>query len=185
MPNQCAEVPLVDLLDEEVDLTPSRHVLASRTDHLADYVAACEALAGGLQDLLSLLPSLTSGPGALDGATVKIADLARAGLVAVSDRAAVSASDLLDTDYLAGFLHSAANIKRATSGSGSFRADSRGSRIPQMSIEDQRAYGAAFRTINEFEQRLAELAKWGDRAASLARDGLTHGALLPEQKDFQ
>ncbi|MFK0249514.1 N-6 DNA methylase [Amycolatopsis azurea] len=183
--SQVADVSRVDLLDEEVDLTPGRHVVPLRTDHLAEYMAVREALEGGLQRLGNLLPSLASGPGSLDGSTVRMTDLARVGLVTISDGSAVSTSELLDTDYLAGFLRSAANIKRATSGSGSFRVDIRGSRVPQMSIDDQRAYGTAFRTLDEFERCLADLAKWGERAAALARDGLTRGALLPETKESQ
>ncbi|QXV61539.1 N-6 DNA methylase [Amycolatopsis sp. TNS106] len=184
-PDQVVDVPLVDLLDEEVDLTPGRHVLASRMDHLADYLSTCDLLGRRLRELRGLLPSLTSGPGTIDGATVRMADLIRAGLVEVSDGAAVAVTDQLDTGYLNGFLRSMANAKRATSGSGSFRADVRGARVPQMSIDDQRTYGDAFRALDDFERRLADLAKLGERAASLARDGLTHGTLLPEPETPQ
>lgn len=183
MPDQVADVSRMDLLDEEVDLTPNRHVSASHTDHLAEYVSACDALEGTLHQLRSLLPLLTSGQGSLEGATVRMADLARAGLVAISDDTAVSTSRQLDTDYLDGFLRSASNVKRSTTGSGSFRVDIRGSRVPQMSIDEQRSYGAAFRALAEFEQRLAELAKLGERAVSVAREGLTQGALLPGPDD--
>ncbi len=181
-PSQLADVPLIDLLDDEVDLTPARHVSASTTDHLAEYGAACEAVRGRLQELLALLPQLAPGPGALDGATVRMGELARAGLVSIADGIVDSTSDQLDTDYLRGFLCSSANVKRATSGSGTFRVDVRGSRLPQMGIEDQRRYGAAFRALEEFERQLAELAKLGERAAALARDGLTQGALRPDDE---
>ncbi|MGH3950074.1 MAG: HsdM family class I SAM-dependent methyltransferase [Pseudonocardiaceae bacterium] len=184
-PSQVADVPLIELLDEEVDLTPARHVAAQRVDHLAEYLAACETLVARLQELRHLLPSLTSGPGSVDGTTVRVADLARAGLVSVYEGAAVSNSDQLDTDYLHGFLRSAANVKRATSGSGSFRADVPGSRIPQMNIDDQRRYGAAFRSLEEFERLLADLTNLGERATTLARDGLTLGALRPEPERAQ
>lgn len=183
MPDQVADVSRMDLLDEEVDLTPSRQVSASHTDHLAEYTGACDALEGTLHQLRSLLPPLMSGPGSLEGVTVRMADLARAGLIAISDDTAVSTSSQLDTDYLDGFLRSPANAKRSTTGSGSFRVDIRGSRVPQMGIDEQRAYGAAFRALAEFEQRLAELVKLGERAASVAREGLTQGALLPDPDD--
>lgn len=181
-PAQVTEVPLIDLLDDEVDLTPARHISAAATDHLAEYAAACEATLGRLEELRALLPHLAAGSGALDGATVRVGELARAGLVDVSDGDVVAASDQLDTDYLRGFLRSAANVRRSTSGSGSFRADVRGSRIPQMGIDDQRRYGAAFRALDEFERYLADLTKLGERAASVARDGLTQGALRPDHQ---
>lgn len=176
------DVPLVDLLDEEVDLTPARHVTAARTDHLAEYEAAREAVVARLAELRGLLPTVVAGPGSLDGAVIRIADLARAGLVEISGDSVAATNDRLDTDFLTGFVRSLANTKRATSGSGTFRVDVRGARIPQMSSADQRAYGAAFRSIDEFERSVSELAKWGQRAAELARDGLTRGSLLPHSR---
>jgi hypothetical protein len=176
------DVPLVDLLDDEVDLTPARYVVAARTDHLAEYEAAREAAVAQLAELRGLLPTVVAGPGSLDGAVIRITDLARAGLVEISGDSVAATNDRLDTDFLTGFVRSPANTKRATSGSGTFRVDVRGARIPQMSSADQRAYGAAFRDIDEFERSLAELAKWGQRAAELARDGLTRGSLLPHSR---
>jgi hypothetical protein len=139
-----------------------------------------EDLAHRLHELLTLLPPLTSGPGALDGAAVKVADLARAGLVDITEGEAVSASDQLDTDYPHGFLRAAANVRRSTSAGGSFRTDVRGARVPRMSIEDQRLYGAAFRALDEFERQVKELADLADRVVSVARDGLTGGSVRPQ-----
>ncbi|WP_326642283.1 N-6 DNA methylase [Streptosporangium sp. NBC_01755] len=178
-PDQVVDVALIDLLDETVDLTPARHIAAARTDHLAEYTSIRAALVGRLHELLDLLPPLSSGPGYLEGATVRVADLARAKLVEIVEGEAVSTSDQLDTDYLHGFLRSTANTRHSTSASGGFRTDIRGSRIPQMSIDDQRLYGTAFRTLDEFERRVRELTELSDRATSLARDGLTGGALRP------
>ncbi|WP_433287800.1 N-6 DNA methylase [Pseudonocardia sp. CA-142604] len=185
VPNQVVDVPLIDLLDDEVDLTPARHVSASSTDHLAEYTAVCEATLSRLKEVRCLLPHLTAGPGALDGATVRVGELARAGLVEITDESVASTSDQLDTDYLRGFLRSSANVRRATSASGSFRTDVRGSRIPQMGINDQRRYGAAFRALDDLERHLVDLAKLGERAVSLARDGLTQGALRPDREHFE
>lgn len=182
-PAHVTDVPLIDLLDEEVDLTPARYVSAAAIDHLSDYAAVCEATLARLEELRALLPHLSAGPGTIDGAPVKVGELARAGLVEVTDGDVTAASDQLDTDYLRGFLRSAANVRRSTSGSGSFRTDVRGSRIPQMSIDDQRRYGAAFRALDEFERNLADLTKLGERAASVARDGLTQGALRPDRSE--
>ncbi|MEO3791312.1 N-6 DNA methylase [Nonomuraea sp. B10E15] len=182
-PDQVVDVQLVDLLDEEVDLTPANYVAASHTDHVAEYSSARQALASRLQNLLELLPPLASGPGSLDGATITVADLARAGLVDVSEGRALPTGDQLDDAYVEGFVRSSANIRRSTSASGSFRADVRGARIPQMSIEDQRLYGQAFRALEAFEHRVKELAALGERAAALAREGLTSGALRPPTEE--
>ncbi|SDG02527.1 N-6 DNA Methylase [Sinosporangium album] len=182
--HQIADIPLIDLLDETVDLTPAQHITATCADHLANYTATREALLGRLHELAGLLPQLDSGPGALDGATVGVADLVRAGLVELLERDAVSMSDRLDNDFLHGFLHSPANTRRSTSASGGFRAELRGSRIPQMSVDDQRLYGTAFRTIEDFERSVRDLAELSARAVSLARAGLTSGALRPSpQRD--
>jgi hypothetical protein len=178
--NHAADVALIDLLDETVDLTPANRVTVYRTDHLSEFLAIRETLTERLRELVGLLPALSDGPGALDGVTVRVADLARAGLVTVADGEATSTSDQLDTDYLHGFLRSASNTSRSTSGSGSFRFDPKGARIPQMGIDEQRRYGAAFRALADFESRIAELARLGGRATTLARDGLTSGALGPE-----
>ncbi|WP_214105074.1 N-6 DNA methylase [Acrocarpospora catenulata] len=178
-PKQVVDVPLIELLDEAVDLTPAYHVATSRSDHLVEYLSAREALLRRLDEMRDLLPSLGSGPGSLEGAAVRIADLARAGLVDISTGVAVSTSDQLDTDYLNGFARSTANTRRSTSGSGGFRTDLRSSRIPQMGIEDQRRYGEAFRTIDAFEQATVDLTTLIERAVTLAREGLTGGALRP------
>ena len=151
-------MPLIDLLDDTVDLTPARHVSATATDHLAEYAALRSEL-GQLDDLRRCCPHLAAGPGALDGATISVADLARAGLVDVRRTGdVVSASDQLDTDYLQGFLRSAANARRSTSASGTYRLDVRGSRIPQMGIDEQRRYGAAFRALDAFEDGMRKVA---------------------------
>ncbi|MFF3323671.1 N-6 DNA methylase [Streptomyces sp. NPDC002889] len=182
---QTADVPRIDLLDDTVDLTPATHISARHTDFTAEYEAVRTAIARQLQELLTLLPALTGGQqGSLrEGATVSLSDLARAGLVETSDDAVVSTSEQLDTDYVNGFLRSLANTRRSTTTSGTFRTDTRGSRIPQMTIEEQRRYGAAFRALTEFEQHVGKLTGLSEHAATLARDGLTSGALEPPASD--
>ncbi|MET8009887.1 N-6 DNA methylase [Streptomyces sp. NPDC005271] len=181
-PGQVADVPLIDLLDEAVDLTPGRHVEESHRDFLAEYRALRGELEQQLRGIAELLPMLTAGggPASLDGPTVSVAELARAGLVEYGDPEPVSVTDQLDTDYLQGFLRSAVNNRRSTSASGTFRLDGRGARIPQMEIADQRRYGAAFRALREFEERARKLAELSRETAALARDGLGNGTLVPE-----
>ncbi|MEH0518034.1 N-6 DNA methylase [Streptomyces stelliscabiei] len=181
-PEQTAEVPLIDLLDDAVDLTPGRHVEDSHRDYAAEYRTLRQELTEQVRLLAELLPALVAGdgPGSPDGPTVSVADLARAGLVAYGDSEPVSISDQLDTDYLQGFLRSTANTRRSTSASGTYRLDGKGARIPQMDITEQRRYGAAFRALLEFEERARRVVELSRDAATLARDGLGNGALAPE-----
>ncbi|MFJ5271786.1 N-6 DNA methylase [Streptomyces sp. NPDC088358] len=182
-PEQVAEVPLIELLDDAVDLTPGRHVEDSHRDYAVEYQNLRAELTEQVRLLAELLPALAEGdgPSSLDGPTVSVADLARAGLVAFGDPEPVSVSDQLDTDYLQGFLRSAGNTRRSTSSSGTFRLDGKGARIPQMDITEQRRYGAAFRALQEFEERARRVAELSRDAAALARDGLGNGALGPEK----
>ncbi|MFJ9107645.1 N-6 DNA methylase [Streptomyces sp. NPDC102283] len=181
-PDRTANVPLIDLLDDAVDLTPGRHVKDSHRDYAVEYETLRQELAAQVGLLAELLPTLIAGdgPSSLDGPTVGVADLARAGLVEYGHPEPVSISDRLDTDYLQGFLRGAANIRRSTSTSGTFRLDGRGARIPQMDITEQRRYGAAFRALQEFEERARRVVELSRDAAALARDGLGNGALAPD-----
>ncbi|WP_274916621.1 N-6 DNA methylase [Streptomyces sp. WZ-12] len=181
-PDQVADVSLIDLIREEVDLRPSSYVTEAQPDYPTEYTALRTALEHQLRELAELLPPLPPGPGtgSLDEITlVSVGDLVKAGLVRTGDGETASTSDQLDTDYLQGFLRSASNTRRNTSATGTHRADLRGAQLPQMDIGEQRQYGAAFRNLGEFERRLKELARMGDQATRLAYDGLTNGALAP------
>ncbi|WP_239008632.1 N-6 DNA methylase [Streptomyces sp. Tue 6075] len=181
-PHQEAAVQLIDLLDNEVDLTPSRYVREPEPDYAVEYAKLREDLDTRLSRLRALLPELPPrGPAdALDdGVPVAVSDLLAAGLVNLEGDELTSASDQLDPDYVRGFASSAANVRRSTSSSGTFRADLQAARLPRIEVERQRRYGDAFRSLGAFERELAELASMGDRAARLARDGLTGGALDP------
>ncbi|MFH8973569.1 N-6 DNA methylase [Streptomyces sp. NPDC017890] len=182
-PEQIADVPLIDLLDDTVDLTPGRHVEESHRDYATEYRAIRKELVEQVGRLAELLPELVAGegPGALDGSSVSVADLARAGLVEYADTEPVSTSDQLDTDFLRGFLRSASNTRRSTSASGTFRLDGKGARIPQMDIAEQRRYGTAYRRLREFEERARRIAELTRQATELARDGIGNGALRPRE----
>ncbi|WP_433790614.1 N-6 DNA methylase [Actinoplanes sp. CA-252034] len=178
-PSAQADVPVIELLDETVDLTPAAHLSAGGSDPAGEYAAVRARLRELTGRIAALLPDLPAGAGSIEGGTLRIADLARAGLVEVGERTATSASDQLDTDYLRGFLRAPANTARSTSTSGTHRIDVRGARIPQMDLDGQRRYGAAFRALDEAEQLLRELAALGVDAVARARDGLTSGTLRP------
>ena len=178
--NQAVDVPVIDLLDESVDLTPAAYTSAAHGNQAEEYVVARESMLDHLRRVADLLPVLSPGPGAIDGGTLRVADLARAGLVDIGEGTALSTSEQLDTDFLRGFLRSAANTSRNTSGSGTYRVDVRGSRIPQMGIEEQRSYGAAFRALDDAETILRELNRLGLDAIARAREGLASGVLRPD-----
>ncbi|MET7743276.1 N-6 DNA methylase [Streptomyces sp. NPDC005385] len=182
-PDQVADVPLIELLDDTVDLTPGSHLRSRHRDYPAEYVALRKELEDQIRRLAALLPELSTGdgPGSLDVATTSVADLARAGLVAYEGPEPVSASEQLDTDYLQGFLRSSANARRSTSTSGSYRFDGRGSRIPRMGIDEQRRYGSAFRALSTFEDGMRTVDELSRQLAEVARDGLATGALAPEE----
>ncbi|MEO5875769.1 MAG: N-6 DNA methylase [Streptosporangiaceae bacterium] len=184
--DQLASVSIISLLDDEVDLTPSRYVAAGQPGHAAAYASTREMFEQRLGDLSGALPRLPEGDQEL-AATVNVNELIRGGLVQIQeDGQVVSGTDQLDTDFLLGFLRSAGNSRRNTSGSGTHRADPRGARVPQMDPDRQRRYGAVFRDLESFVQRLEETAKMGRRAVRLAHEGLTSGTLHPvEQSDEQ
>ncbi|MER6914067.1 N-6 DNA methylase [Streptomyces sp. NPDC000594] len=181
-PEQIVDVPSIGLLDDMVDLTPGSHLQAVHRDYSGEFTALRNDLEEQLHRLAALLPQLRPGTGAgsLDGATAGVAELLRAGLVTYEGPEPVSASDQLDTDYLQGFLRSPANTRRATSASGTYRLEAKGARIPQLAIEEQRRYGAAFRELTEFEATMRAVSELSRRLAELARDGLSSGALAPE-----
>lgn len=129
--DQTVDVPLIALLDDVVDLTPGSHIGSANRDYLVEYTSLRDQLREQLHALDAMLPRLTpgGGPGTLDTASVSVADLARAGLVEYTGGEPVSVSEHLDTGYLRGFLVSPANRRRSTSSTGTYRADTRGSRI--------------------------------------------------------
>ncbi|MER6252849.1 N-6 DNA methylase [Streptomyces sp. NPDC001584] len=182
-PDQVADVPLIELLDDTVDLTPGSHLRSRHRDYPGEYTALRQEMEDRIRRLAALLPALAvgEGPGSLDGATTSVADLARAGLVAYEGSEPVSASEQLDTDYLQGFLRSSVNARRSTSASGTYRLDTRGSRIPRMGIDEQRRYGSAFRALSAFEEGMRKVDELSRQLAEVARDGLASGALAPEE----
>ncbi len=182
-PGQVADVPLIELLDDTVDLTPGSHLRARHRDYPGEYTALRKELEERVRRLAALLPELAAGggPGSLDGSTTSVADLARAGLVAYEGSEPVSASEQLDTDYLQGFLRSSVNVRRSTSASGTYRLDARGARIPRMNIDEQRRYGSSFRALSAFEEEMRKADELSRQLAEVARDGLATGALAPEE----
>ncbi|MFC9670033.1 N-6 DNA methylase [Streptomyces sp. NPDC056949] len=178
---QISDVPLIDLLDDDVDLTPAAHMPALQRDMAAEYERARTELTTALASLESLLPDLRAGDGTdlWDGATVSVADLARAGLVELSGGVVRATGDQIDPDYLDGFLAAGPNIRRSSSQSGTYRPDPKSARIPQREPAVQRRYGSAFRALGEAEAQALRLTETVRRLAEVAREGLGSGALEP------
>jgi hypothetical protein len=82
----------------------------------------------------------------------------------------------LDPDFLAGFLRAAGG--RATTGSSRF--DVRRTRLPRLPLEEQAAYGEAFRQLAVLEDALRETSALGQALIRLGLDGLTEGHLHPQ-----
>ncbi|GAA0430375.1 SAM-dependent methyltransferase [Acrocarpospora corrugata] len=81
--------------------------------------------------------------------------------------------DRLDADFLAGFLRAGGGLSRGTS-----RLDARRTRVPRLSLPEQRPYGAAFRRLAELDDALRATTRRGERLIRLALDGLASGHLL-------
>ncbi|GAB3214050.1 N-6 DNA methylase [Marinactinospora endophytica] len=64
---------------------------------------------------------------------------------------------------------------------GSGRSDLRDIRIPILSVDLQRTYGAVLRDLAEAEERLRRIAELGERLSRLGRAGLRGGVLSPEE----
>lgn len=220
-PAVTAEVPVIELLDDEVDLTPSRHLQRMAEDVATDHGRALAELAPLLEALPRRLPGQPARTTPVPRAPmVSIAKLVRAGavhlllnrdmphvgmglepgdvLVSVSDPTepplVVSDQrggptpdrhllrcdpDVLDPYFLAGFLRSEANTRRAVTGSGVFRYDVRRAHIPRLPLTEQRRYGQEFRRLAEFGDLLHRAAALGDDVVRLAIDGLTTGVFIP------
>lgn len=176
------EVSLIDLLDDEVDLTPGKYLAPDLSDLPGAFASAREQLRRAAAELGGLLPPLEGGTTGVTGTQIKVSDLVDAGLVELDGNRLRATDSRVDSDFLNGFLHSSANTRRSTSASGTFRTDVRAARIPQMSVEEQRRYGAAFRAVAELERRAKELSVLADQAARTAREGLTSGVLSPEER---
>ncbi|MFG1942280.1 class I SAM-dependent DNA methyltransferase [Nonomuraea sp. NPDC048826] len=228
-------VRIIDLLADEVDMTPARH------QHREDLGRAFAETRDRFLAAAAAPPDLKVLEQPLDQPATTVGDLIKEGLVSVSQappRMAVGDGDLpvltaddvsvgsppsgrttgqkglvtvqpgdvvasyssvrvisdgggvlgpqltlyrvdarrLDPDFLAGFLRAAGS--RATTGSSRF--DVRRTRLPRLSLKEQRAYGEAFRQLAVLEDALRETSELGQTLIRLGLDGLTDGHLHPQ-----
>ena len=85
----------------------------------------------------------------------------------------------IDAWFLAGFLADEDNLRRAGQGSTILRVDFRRLRVPLLSLEEQHRYGAAFRELHEFRQRLEHAHDVADELRERLTSGLRTGLLEP------
>jgi SAM-dependent methyltransferase len=107
-PGVSRAVPIIDLLDEEVDLTPARHVSAPAPDRMAErFTQARQSLGAMIDELTGLIPDLEPVPDAGGLAAVPVAELARTGQLTLyhapmrrdpgaGDQALLTAEDVID-----------------------------------------------------------------------------------------
>ncbi|WP_181775200.1 N-6 DNA methylase [Amycolatopsis pittospori] len=197
-----AEVPgavrIIDLLDEEIDLSPARH--QARDEHAGE---AFMEVRRHFEDVRLDLPSLKVSDE--KPAFTTIGELLKSGVLSVPDEVeegdvvaspAVPAyvhsgetvvvepsmskyrtdPDRMDAAFLAGCLRAAGQITPGTS----TRIDLKRTRIPRLPIEAQRARGEAFTRLAAFEDALREAAESGLELVRLGLAGLTEGQLIPE-----
>ncbi|MFC4011693.1 class I SAM-dependent DNA methyltransferase [Nonomuraea purpurea] len=228
-------VRIIDLLADEVDMTPARHqrhddvgrAYAEARDRLLAAVAVPPDLkvleqpldqpATTLGDLIKEglvttsqappkmaanggeVPVLTSDD-VLNGGTPSGSTAMQQGLITIrpgdvvasyssvrviNDGGAVLGPHLtlyrvdarrLDPDFLAGFLRAAGG--RVTTGSSRF--DVRRTRLPRLSLKEQRAYGEAFRRLAVLEDAIRETSTLGQTLIRLGLEGLADGHLHPQ-----
>lgn len=85
----------------------------------------------------------------------------------------------IDAWFLAGFLADEDNLRRAGQGSTILRVDFRRLRVPLLSLDEQRRYGAAFRELHEFRQRLEHARETAGELGERLTSGLRTGLLEP------
>ncbi|NEC84142.1 hypothetical protein G3I38_34150, partial [Streptomyces sp. SID7958] len=87
----------------------------------------------------------------------------------------------LDAWFVAGFLRGTANLRRAGSyASTATRLDVRRLRLPRLTLDEQRRYGARFRALDAFERTLRHAGRLGDQLVRGLYDGLTDGTVTPD-----
>ncbi|MFE6611782.1 N-6 DNA methylase [Amycolatopsis sp. NPDC057786] len=196
-----AEVPdavrIIDLLDEEIDLSPARY--QDRDEHAGEAFLEVRRYFEGIRPELPSLAVSDEKP-----SFVTIGELLKSGVLtvpeSVEDGDVVASPSVpayvhsgessvpeptmskyrtdperLDAAFLAGCLRAAGQIAPTSS----TRIDLKRTRIPRLPIEAQRAHGEAFTRLAAFEAALREAAESGLELVRLGLAGLTEGQLRP------
>ncbi|MEU4791453.1 N-6 DNA methylase [Micromonospora tulbaghiae] len=81
LPDRSLAVPIVDLLDDDVDVNPGRWLVPAGSP--TDYRPAWDRMEASLAGLTSILPELRADPPTGAGPTVTVGELARAGALTI------------------------------------------------------------------------------------------------------
>ncbi|MCR6481272.1 SAM-dependent methyltransferase [Amycolatopsis sp. OK19-0408] len=199
-------VRIIDLLDDDVDLTPARR--RARDEDLGQ---AFQAVRGKFAELTPTLPPLEAADA--EPAFTTIGELAKAGVVEVKHAArtdaehpSAEAGDVVASVTGIAYVHSGlpeavgpgltvyrvdaarldadflAGCLRAAdlpAASASTRIDGRRVRIPRVPLDVQREYGEVFRRLAEFDAVLRATAETGRELVRLGFAGLVEGRLRP------
>lgn len=116
------------------------------------------------------------------GGAARVVDEATAGAALGRNLALLRPDPVaLDPYFLAGFLRSTANSRRASSHtSTATRLDVRRLQLPRLPLDQQRRYGTRFRALAEFEDALRLAGRLGERLVRGMHDGLTDGTVAPD-----
>nr|WP_042191035.1 N-6 DNA methylase [Kibdelosporangium sp. MJ126-NF4]CEL19794.1 putative type I restriction system adenine methylase [Kibdelosporangium sp. MJ126-NF4]CTQ97019.1 putative type I restriction system adenine methylase [Kibdelosporangium sp. MJ126-NF4] len=155
---------IIDLLDDNVDLSPARH---RQMDIAAAFLQARQRFELLTPPTLSerAAPPMTTIGELLRNAPGAVEVVSPVGAVYEVD------PDRLDPDFLAGLLRAAL----AGSSTGSSRIDLKRAQVPSLPIDEQRRYGVAFQQLKALEETVAQ----GAHLARLGFAGLVGGQLEP------
>ncbi|HEY3463616.1 MAG TPA: N-6 DNA methylase [Amycolatopsis sp.] len=199
-------VRIIDLLDDDIDLTPARH--RGRDEDLG---RAFQAELTRFAELTPQLPPLAAADA--EPAFTTVGELVKAGVVEVRHAARADAEhpvaeegDVVASVTGVAYVHNGqpeqvgaglsvyrvdprrldadflAGCLRAAdlpAASASTRIDGRRVRIPRVPIAVQREYGRVFRQLAEFDAVLRETAETGRELVRLGFAGLVEGRLRP------
>jgi SAM-dependent methyltransferase len=155
---------IVDLLDDNVDLSPARHrqvdiaATFAQAQHHFEVPAPLTLRGRAAPPMTTIGELVRNAPGA-------VPVISPTGAVYEVD------PDRLDPDFLAGLLRAAL----AATPSGSSRLDLKRTPVPSLPIDEQRRYGVAFQQIRALEETLAQ----GAHLVRLGFEGLLGGQLGP------
>ena len=197
-------VSVIDLLDEDIDLSPGLR----QPDRSADIAGQFAAERERFREISFPAPELVAGD--VGFASTTVGELAKSGALSIGHSTEhqllpgdVVASRLgevrvvaeigeslqpqwaryrvdpqrLDAEFLAGVLR-AAGGRLPT---GSSRMDVRRTVVPRLPIEQQRRYGQAFAELDRLARAAREAAEVAQRLARLGCEGLVDGQLRPGQ----
>lgn len=177
---QRCTVAAIDLLDDEVDLNPARHMAAPARDLPAETALLNERIRQALEAVSEMIPRYPENKGEPLPPPVSLGELAQAGAITFAERGEWSTDPShLDAGFVEGFLHSPDNRRRHTSATGIHRVDVRSALVPRMPIDRQGDYAAAFKQIDDFRAAIEALTSLAAELAADTNDGLTTGVLAP------